>query len=522
MALNVPTTGQWITFPTEPDDKATVSWKEERSNRSAVYYLAKAYWGYLDKGIEIPALMTKKDVEEASKNRKENGSKPVVAKKDKRLTVLGETNIFIAAEFAEKGYQGGPMQDYHILDLAGKEEGWITLRLNECFHYGQNGSGKLLRRWIVYHPPISPKLKAPKIFQHRFTGLSTVEFAMAASEDLPEWAGYFGDQYETGAELGGKLAMLGVNALKSVMGHFLHEFMDTAGVQDARSRYETRVANQTITALANKDLEKKDLKNKAVLAAAQKTKAALEELNRLNLTDEDKFLLALQLVESLKVQKQNVDSDADEKARMKKEELYLKTLRADRKEAQGWFSKFFGLKKKKESSETEKPDGNLEGLAKNALLRETLGDGDTAVRENIDLFANVLKLTTSSDLPILAAAKDTLSDHMTDKSEKEETSPASDGQKQTTEKSPALKESKQGEDMADYYQAAARDRNSSLAPAKGIIGNNSGGDKGETAPQKGMKGMIQQNLKDAQQNKLSGVSVRAPDRSQKQLAGGHE
>ena len=40
------------------------------------------------------------------------------------------------------------------------------MRLNACFHYGQNKiSDKKVKRWIVYHPPIARGILAPSMFQ---------------------------------------------------------------------------------------------------------------------------------------------------------------------------------------------------------------------------------------------------------------------------------------------------------------------------------------------------------------------
>lgn len=47
MALAIPTSGQWITFPTKPADAVWIAWKEG-VDRSAVYYITKCWWGNFD------------------------------------------------------------------------------------------------------------------------------------------------------------------------------------------------------------------------------------------------------------------------------------------------------------------------------------------------------------------------------------------------------------------------------------------------------------------------------------------
>lgn len=42
------------------------------------------------------------------------------------------------------------------------DDGWITMQLNDCFHYGQNSSGddasRKIKRWMAYHPIASPAI----------------------------------------------------------------------------------------------------------------------------------------------------------------------------------------------------------------------------------------------------------------------------------------------------------------------------------------------------------------------------
>jgi hypothetical protein len=39
------------------------------------------------------------------------------------------------------------------------------MQLNENFHYGVEGSKGELRRWIVYHPPVSEGILPPGMYQ---------------------------------------------------------------------------------------------------------------------------------------------------------------------------------------------------------------------------------------------------------------------------------------------------------------------------------------------------------------------
>jgi hypothetical protein len=47
MSYNVPTSGQWITFPTKIEKGATITWQDEYIDHSAVYFVIKCFWGYL-------------------------------------------------------------------------------------------------------------------------------------------------------------------------------------------------------------------------------------------------------------------------------------------------------------------------------------------------------------------------------------------------------------------------------------------------------------------------------------------
>ncbi|KAK6359108.1 hypothetical protein TWF696_000275 [Orbilia brochopaga] len=155
------TSSQWITFPTELEEKVKITWSQDTIHHEKDYYIVKAYWG---------------DIAETQSDGKATTSnavswRPTWTTKD--LTIKGETKLFIASEFWEDKYQGGPFTGFHLKGLmkASSSTGWLTLRLNEVFQYGQN-YGKTIHichRWIVYHPPLSGHYGFPLPYQHRFT-----------------------------------------------------------------------------------------------------------------------------------------------------------------------------------------------------------------------------------------------------------------------------------------------------------------------------------------------------------------
>ena len=49
MAYNIPTSGQWVTFPVDIELSAEVQWMENSQLRSNTYYVTKCFWGPLDK-----------------------------------------------------------------------------------------------------------------------------------------------------------------------------------------------------------------------------------------------------------------------------------------------------------------------------------------------------------------------------------------------------------------------------------------------------------------------------------------
>ena len=80
MALNYPTSTQWITFPVDLKDVKKITWSEGKSSKSATYYTRKGYWG---------DIANPKSLEDASKPRaEENGWESLDIKG--RLSSIGQ------------------------------------------------------------------------------------------------------------------------------------------------------------------------------------------------------------------------------------------------------------------------------------------------------------------------------------------------------------------------------------------------------------------------------------------------
>lgn len=155
MAKNVPTSMQWITFPSTIKTTATIEWSEGTS-KSNVYYVTYCYWGthpqfpdvagpdeyaVVSQPAQTPAANAPKPppparefmadrleriMREKGVSLDPDGNASAVAKQapkprmtaDKvNLKVLGKAKLFIASEFFEEDYCGGPMKDYHIKDV---------------------------------------------------------------------------------------------------------------------------------------------------------------------------------------------------------------------------------------------------------------------------------------------------------------------------------------------------------------------------------------------------------------------
>jgi hypothetical protein len=161
---------------------------------------------------------------------------------------------------------------------------------------------------------VSDQIEAPRIFQHRFGSLTPGDFLQAAGQDIipaiPMPTGL-----STVSKSGSALFSLGADRLKSCVGHYLHPFLNAKGVLEAKEKF--------------------DKAPKAPKAAKEgpKSQGAGTEVK-----DEDRQLLALQVVEALRAEEQNKKSDAEEAARFKAEAEYWKSAGAPL----GWWEKVAG------------------------------------------------------------------------------------------------------------------------------------------------------------------------------------
>ncbi|KAF5696336.1 hypothetical protein FGLOB1_13609 [Fusarium globosum] len=244
MAFKYPISSQWITFPTDLKAHALIEWKENRLNhRDALYYHVKCFWG--DLKIHNP-----KDGSDATKyhaDRLAGRLGTVFTGDEGNINIVGTTKLYVAQEYVEKHYANGPLDRFHIKDLAKqkvkaptasrptieKDEvaPWITMQLNENFHYGVEESGGRLRRWIVYHPPASEEISPPGMYQHRFTGLPKSEFLNAVASDMESAVP---KEYKFAAKLGSKAIAMTTKALAAKFGDPLHRFLSNKAVQTAR------------------------------------------------------------------------------------------------------------------------------------------------------------------------------------------------------------------------------------------------------------------------------------------------
>ncbi|OJJ42178.1 hypothetical protein ASPZODRAFT_20724 [Penicilliopsis zonata CBS 506.65] len=271
MAFVVPTSSQWVTFPISPKAKVVVSWSEGTTARSNTYYVTKCYWGEMN-GVDVLSGAS--------------SSLPVVCRDRELDSVEGESKIFIAAEFVEPQFTGGPLKNFHLRSLRGhqstdgvqrkkhgdesleveeideneekkgseekgkdgegveeeneeeqreEEEGWITMRLDQNFQYGQNqtiewnGNPQYKwRRWIVYHPAIVSTIPLPRMFQHRFTGAVTFDLADAAIDTISEAVP---DEHKTAGAVAQFFARLFNRAVKQNFGHLLRFFLPEGEVR---------------------------------------------------------------------------------------------------------------------------------------------------------------------------------------------------------------------------------------------------------------------------------------------------
>ncbi|KAJ5946377.1 hypothetical protein N7454_003216 [Penicillium verhagenii] len=217
---NIPTSSQWVTFPVSSKEKLTINWEDDFHAYVNTYYVAKCYFGIPEQELQTDSIVDKKL----------QVPNPVFCKGGSKLTVLGETKIYIAAEFIEEEYAESlsDLHQFHLKDIAiesGASEKfpWVTMKLNGAFCYGQNGTGDKLRRYIIYHPSIGPGIQRPNIHQHRFTDTeitNTIRKGLeGATDDMPENYKFLG------AALGQLIKVLHKKG-KAALGDALWVFLD--------------------------------------------------------------------------------------------------------------------------------------------------------------------------------------------------------------------------------------------------------------------------------------------------------
>ncbi|KAK3389206.1 hypothetical protein B0H63DRAFT_445419 [Podospora didyma] len=333
MSKHVPTSTHWVTFPSEPKSKVLIDWTDDGHHHN-VYYVTKCYWGTLpptvrlsDPAPEPVAKYTSSSKTASEKNSSEieileqalkakgvnvdHLSKEIVQQEqprprvlvDQALHIIGETRIFIAAEFVEDQYRGGPMLPYHIKDLTqrspdSKPGSWVTAQLDECFHYGQYSSGDTLNRWLAYHPSISKGIPSPRMFQHRFTGLPALELTKTVAGELPGLAP--DSTIKAGAKLTVKLAEVGTNVMKRVAGHYLHPFLN------AQKRAVALYLQRLIEVDPPKDSTNKTTTNTPEVETAK--------------------IIAMQVIETLVAGRVNKKTEEGQAQRLKAELEYCKKL----------------------------------------------------------------------------------------------------------------------------------------------------------------------------------------------------
>ncbi|KAF3940566.1 hypothetical protein ABW19_dt0208453 [Dactylella cylindrospora] len=247
---NVPTSGHWVTFITEPSTRVPLTWSEWSGTiRRGTYYNCRAYWGMCDPNLDPAQLITDEDEQTKSSFRK-----PKWMEGNKLSVVLGETQLFIAAEYIDKEYRDGPLAPYHIKDLVKWSEShgptWITMQLNGVFQYGQNNGvdkSSKMNRWLVYHPPISRMIEPPRIFQHRFTGTLKTDLVEAGVRDM-HLAVESGEDHKIAAQATGKVLSILIKLVRNGIGHWLHTFLSTQDVNDiiATKINQLKLKNQAL------------------------------------------------------------------------------------------------------------------------------------------------------------------------------------------------------------------------------------------------------------------------------------
>lgn len=237
-----------------------------------------------------------------------------------------------------------------------------------------------------------------------------------------------------------------IDTAKSVFGHFLHDFLNTADKEDAIRRWnlsmKAAVPTQAAPSATTKEKEQAKEQEKVALAAQEKkiarqvqadgalatlllmasgfdpqdkrnsTNTAMEVLSRFPVLNEvNLYVLALQLVETEKADKQNKVSAAAETERLKEATEALKGLEAKDAKNQGVLGSFFNV--------FTTSDAEVDTKKKLDALKETMerfnlsggntiaGDGDETALTGIGALAvrNGLSMERSTLPPNLEDIK---------------------------------------------------------------------------------------------------------------------
>ncbi|KAH6697370.1 hypothetical protein F5X68DRAFT_257566 [Plectosphaerella plurivora] len=139
-------------------------------------------------------------------------------------------------------------------------EGWITMQLDECFHYGQSGSDDVLDRWIVYHPSLVWNKPAPRIFQHRFSGIVAATAARSAKSATDSFNGVAPDGVKQAGLAGRGVGLYLRTSIKvGRVGDLDNQFKEVA--KEGNESYDAQlIAYQVVEALLSERENKKSEK----------------------------------------------------------------------------------------------------------------------------------------------------------------------------------------------------------------------------------------------------------------------
>lgn len=154
--------------------------------------------------------------------------------------------------------------------------------------------------------------------QHRFTGLKSGDFfkkTEAIYKELPPLVS---------ADAAGMISTITgyadkvIDAIKSVVGHYLHTFLDEGGIETANNIYRNYMkTRESKLKEANEKLKQLEsaLKRQKAVDDPNKLMPDIEDLNLAVLEKEDVFLLSLQIVESAQATAANKEADEEMKKR---------------------------------------------------------------------------------------------------------------------------------------------------------------------------------------------------------------